>query len=101
MFYGHRILPAGRAAGFSSVATDAQLGTATLGLVGFGTGVTVEFGGLEGSYGVSLPTLGPLELHIGADEFMASPDAAAIIGRRSAISDGPGTHLPALSCAVT
>lgn len=100
MFYGHRILPAGRAAGFSSEATGA-LGTATLGLVGFGTGVTVEFGELEGSYGVSLPTLGPLELHIGADEFMASPDAAAIIGRRSAISDGPGTHLPALSCAVT
>lgn len=80
MFYGHRILPAGRAAGFSYVATGAQLGSATLGLVGFGTGVTVEFGGLEGSYGVSLPTRGPLELHIGADEFIASPDAAAVVG---------------------
>ncbi|QNE36888.1 AraC family transcriptional regulator [Leifsonia shinshuensis] len=92
LFYGGAIHPAGRAAGFSAQLGGARVGSVALGTVSYGTRVTMVFGELKGSYGVSLPALGPLELGLGSTEVTATPDSAAVIGPIDAVrATGWGT----------
>ncbi|MGH1525521.1 hypothetical protein ACRAWC_16330 [Leifsonia sp. L25] len=97
MFYGGAIRPAGRGLGFECRVVGTRVGPVSLGLVGFGTRVTIGFRGVEGSYGVSVPTLGPLEQYVGSHQFTANPDVASVSGPFDALEvdgwESPGDRL--------
>lgn len=97
MFYGGAIRPVGRGLDFECRIVGTRVGAVSLGLVGFGTRVRIGFRDIEGSYGVSIPTLGPLEQRIGSHAFTATPDAAAVNGPLDALDvdgwEAPGDRL--------
>ncbi|MEY9954152.1 AraC family transcriptional regulator [Leifsonia sp. EB34] len=96
MFYGGGIHPAGRGRGFECRVVGTRIGGVSLGLVGFGTRVTIGFRNIE-SYGVSMPTLGPLEQRVGSHEFTATPDVASVYSPLDALEvdgwESPGDRL--------
>ncbi|CAM5388510.1 AraC-like DNA-binding protein OS=Leifsonia shinshuensis OX=150026 GN=HNR13_001078 PE=4 SV=1 [Leifsonia shinshuensis] len=85
MFYGGAIRPDGRGTGFEVRIVGTRIGPLSLGLVGFGTQVSIAFRGLGGSYGVTLPMRGTIGHRIGSREYAATPDAAAVIGLADAV----------------
>ena len=97
MFYGGAIRPAGRGRGFECRVVGTRVGPVSLGLVGFGTRVTIGFRDVAGSYGVSIPTLGPLEQRVGSHEFTATPDVASVYGPLDTLEvdgwEAPGDRL--------
>lgn len=77
--YGGHITPA-RSDHFQCTAQGARIGSIALGAVRFATPVTIEFAGLDDSYGVSLPSNGALAVSIGSHEFSATPQSAVVTG---------------------
>lgn len=78
LFYEHRVAPVRPRAHFSYSLSSARFGTLSIGRLRYGCEVSVQVGGVDDSYGVSIPQAGSIVLRMGSTEHVATPELAAI-----------------------
>lgn len=79
LFYHHTLKPLSTSP-FHFELHAGQLGSVMVGELTYASAVAIEVGAMDNAYGISFPSDGGLELAVGHQEYVATPDHAALIG---------------------